>query len=213
VSGYEILTLAELERYPSENHGDSRLLPLRRRLGLRAFGANAWTAEVGKQVVPRHWEESGNEELYVVVAGRATFHVGDETQEAPAGTLVYVPAGTVRQAFAQEPGTIVLAVGATPGEAFAAHGWDDVVVAFAEAKAGRVDAGRAVMREVAARWPDEWGPAYNLACFEARFGDADAAFEHLRRAVTISEEARALAGEDSDLARLHDDRRWQELVG
>ena len=213
MSGYEIVSLPELERYPSASHGDSRLLPLRRRLGLRAFGANAWTAEVGKQLVPRHSEDSGNEELYVVVTGRATFHVGDETQEAPAGTLVYVPAGTVRQAFAEEPDTIVLAVGATPGEPFVAQGWDDVVVGFGEAEAGRIDEGRAVMREVAARWPDGWGPTYNLACFEARFGDADAAFDHLRRAVEMSEDARALARDDSDLARLHDDPRWPELVG
>jgi quercetin dioxygenase-like cupin family protein len=213
MSGYEIVSLAELERYRSESHGDARLLPLRRRLGLRAFGANGWTAEVGKQVVPRHGEMSGNEELYVVVSGRATFEVGDETHDAPAGTLVYVQSETVRQAVAEEPDTIVLAVGGTPGEAFVVHGWDDLVVAFAEAKAGRVEEGRAIMREVVARHPDNWQNTYNFACFEARFGEPDAAFEHLRAAVDASGDARTYARDDADLNGLHEDQRWQKLIG
>jgi len=212
LDGYEILSLDELERYPSETHGGSVLLPLRQRLGLRAFGANCWTAEAGAQIVPRHFEESGDEELYVVVRGRASFAVGEDTLDAPAGTLVHVLPGTMRQATAEEPGTIVLAVGAPAGRAFEGRGWDEVVVAFAHGRAGDVERGRALMHDVAARQPDGWEAPYNLACFEARFGDADTAFEHLRRAVASAPaEVRGYAREDRDLASLRDDPHWQEL--
>ena len=213
-SAYEILALDDLPAYESPSHGDARLMPLRTRLGLRAFGANCWTAETGKQIVPTHEEDSGHEELYVVVRGRARFNVGEESFDAPAGTLVHVRAGTMREAFAEEAGTIVLAVGAPPGEAFEAHGWDDVVAAFGEATAGNVDRGRGTMREVAARNPDHWGPEYNLACFEARFGDRDLAFEHLRTALARNpDEVRGYLEHDSDLDALRDDRRFQELLG
>jgi mannose-6-phosphate isomerase-like protein (cupin superfamily) len=213
-SGYRILSLDDLPAYESPSHGDARLMPLRGTLGLRAFGANCWTADPGKQIVPTHEEDGGNEELYVVVRGRARFTVGEETFDAPAGTLVHVRAETTREAFAEEAGTIVLAVGATPGSAFEAHGWDDFVVAFAEGRAGNVDRGRAIMQEVAARHPDHWGPVYNLACFEARVGDHDAAIDHLRRAKRMGpDEVRGYLQHDTDLDPLRDDPRFQELAG
>ncbi len=211
--GYEILSLDALERYPDWRHDGPELLPLRYRLGLRGFGANAWTAEPGRQIVPRHAEDSGNEELYVVVRGRATFTVGDETRDAPAGTLVHVPNGIVREATAEEPDTIVLAVGATRGVAFMPHGWDEVVIAFAKARAGDVEGGRAMMEALVARQPGEWQGPYNAACFEALQGDTDHAFESLRNALALdAASVRSFAPGDDDLASLRDDPRWQELM-
>lgn len=183
-------------------------------LGLRAFGANAWTAPAGGVVVPPHEEDSGNEELYVVVRGLARFTVAGETLDATAGTLVHVPPGTLREAVAGEQGTIVLAVGGTPGAAWVAHGWDDVLVAWAYGRAGRVEEGRAVMAELASRGPEEWYVPYNLACYESSFGDRDAAFAHLARAIALNgEEARRLGAGDDDLAALRADPRWQDVVG
>ena len=210
---YEFLSLDDLEATASESHGDSLLMPLRHRLGLRAFGANCWTAEPGNEIVPRHEEESGDEELYVVVRGRARFVVGGETVDAAAGTLVHAQPGETREATAEEPGTIVLAVGATPGKPFESRGWDDVVVAFAAGRAGRADEGRRIMLDLP-EGDGPWVKPYNLACFEARFGDTDDAFAHLARAVALApEEARGYARGDTDLASLHDDPRWQEVVG
>lgn len=213
--GYEILSLDELEPLESANHGDARLMALRNRLGVRAFGANCWTADVGKTIVPPHEEDSGHQELYVVVRGRATFVVDGESLDAPAGTLIYALPGEHRTAVAEELGTIVLAVGATPGEPFFAQGWDDVVVAFAAARAGRVEEGREIMQCLPvppAEWA--WGKPYNLACYEALFGsDVDDAFEHLARAVSLSDNARELARQDSDLDNLRDDPLWEEIVG
>jgi len=212
--GYEIVSLTEVERCPDPRHDGPVLLPLRWLLDLRAFGANAWTAPVGRQAVPRHQEDSGDDELYVVVKGRATFTVDEETLDAREGTLVYVSTGVTREAVAEEPETIVLAVGATPGEPYAARGWDEVVVAFAKARAGDVEGGRTVLETLVARQPDEWPGAYNVACFEALYGDRDLAFPALERAVELDAEAvRNHAPQDDDLAILHEDPRWQELFG
>jgi quercetin dioxygenase-like cupin family protein len=210
--GYEIVSLDEVERYPDPRHDGPVLLPLRYLLDLRAFGANAWTGPVGKETVPRHQEDSGDDELYVVVKGRAKFTVDEELLDAAEGTLVYVPNGVVRQAVAEEPDTIVLAVGATPGQAYTARGWDEVVVAFAKARAGDVEGGRAVLETLIARQPEEWPGPYNAACFEALHGDADRAFAALRAAVELdADAARGYAPQDDDLATLRDDPRWQEL--
>ena len=212
--GYEIVSLGELESFPDFRHDGPELLPLRSLLDLRAFGANAWTSPAGKQIVPRHREDSGNEELYVVVRGRATFTVGDETLDAAAGTLIHVPDGVVRAAVAEEPGTIVLAAGGTRGEPFTPHGWDEVVVAFAKSRSGDVAGGRAIIEALVARQPGEWQGPYNAACYEALNGDADRAFAALEQALELDADAvKSFAPGDDDLASLRGDPRWQELLG
>jgi mannose-6-phosphate isomerase-like protein (cupin superfamily) len=87
--------------------GELSWLPLRRELGATGFGVNAYAAaEAGGELIEPHDETSsgaaGHEELYVVMSGRATFSVGEETFDAPAGTLVLVPVGTHRAAVAEE---------------------------------------------------------------------------------------------------------------
>ena len=86
--GYTILSLDEVE---TASHRGSNLIPVRHTLGFRPAGVNAWRADAGGQLIPPHEEDSGNEELYVVVRGRATFTVGKETAEASAGTFVLSP--------------------------------------------------------------------------------------------------------------------------
>ena len=213
-SGYQILKLDDLGRYPSPLHDGTVLLPLRRTLGFTAFGGNCWTADAGGQIVPRHEEDSGNEELYVVVRGRARFVVADEERDAPAGTLVYVPAEVTRQAFAEEDGTLVLAIGGNVGKPFTVWDWEAVVVAFSAAEQGRIDEARDVVRQGIEQRPDFWGHPYNLACLEARYGDPDEAYSYLARALALSEnDVRELAATDTDLDSLRDDPRFEELFG
>ena len=102
--------------------------PVRHSLGLRAFGVNAWLgAKAGDEVIEEHDEtdDGGQEELYFVAAGHATFTVGGERVAAPAGTFVALrdPAVT-RAAVAEEPGTVVLAVGGVAGRAFEPSAWE-----------------------------------------------------------------------------------------
>lgn len=212
-AGYEVLSIDDLERVPSTAGGAPVLLPLRRRLGFRPFGVNCWSADAGETVISPHFERGGQEELYVVLRGRASFTVGEETVDAPAGTLVHCPPGTFREAVAAEPGTVVLAAGATPGEAWRPAPWEDFLVAFAELRAGRVEEGRALVEQTVAGEPDAWQGHYNAACFESLAGDLDAAFAHLGKALARSRmEVLRIASEDADLEPLHTDPRWRELV-
>ena len=58
----------------------------------RAFGTNAYTAEVGDEIVEEHTESTyQHEEMYVVVRGRATFTLDGDEIDAPAGTIVHLP--------------------------------------------------------------------------------------------------------------------------
>jgi hypothetical protein len=101
--------------------------PIRHHFGIETFGVNAWRGADGDEVIKRHEEvESGAPELYVVLSGSASFTVGGEDVDAPAGTCVWVedPAAE-RVAFAKEDGTVVLSIAAgAPGTAFVPSGWD-----------------------------------------------------------------------------------------
>lgn len=212
MSGYEILSIDDLEQLPSSS-GDLVLSPLRRRLGFGPAGVNVWVGrKAGDRVIEEHREPDGDEELYVVLRGTARFTLGADEQEAPVGTLVHAPPGTPRGAVAVEDDTRVLAIGAKSGEAFAPSGWEDFYVAFARLRAGDEPAARAAMNEALDREPDAWEGSYNAACFEAAAGNRDAAFDHLRTALERNRErVMPYLDTDDDLASLRDDPRWQEL--
>jgi quercetin dioxygenase-like cupin family protein len=210
---YRVVSLDELERYPAMS-GAPVLMPLRRLLDVRAFGINCWTAPAGAPVIERHSEPDGDEEVYVVIRGGVRFTVGAETFDAGPATVVHVSPDMLREAMATEPETLVLAVGAKPGEAFEPKSWEDFQIAFAQARARGEEEARALIAEMLARDPRAWAPAYNAACFEALSGNTDAAFEHLAHALALGPpRVRQLAAEGEDLASLHSDPRWQQVMG
>ena len=85
-SPFRVLSLIDEEPVLSAG-GTLQWVPLRRRLGIRAFGTNAFrAARAGDPVVEDHVESPGQEELYVVVSGRALLSVDDHEIDAPAGT-------------------------------------------------------------------------------------------------------------------------------
>ncbi len=101
--------------------------PIRHHFGITTFGVNAWRGQPCDEVISRHTEtESGAPELYLVLNGHATFTVGEESVDAPAGTLVWVSdASAERAATAAAEGTLVLSIGAAaPGQAYEPSGWD-----------------------------------------------------------------------------------------
>jgi hypothetical protein len=208
---YNVVKIDEIERV---SYLGSNLIPLRYTLGFRPAGTNAWAADAGGQLIPPHEEDSGNEELYVVLRGRAKFTVGDESADAPHGTLVFVPPQVFRTAVAEEDDTIVLAVGGTVGQAFTGGNWDTFAVADELRRSGRLDEGREVLRKAREERPESWAMTYNSACWEALAGNPDEAFEHLRRARELNaDEVRRYMAEDSDLDSLREDPRFQELAG
>lgn len=213
-TGYEILSLDDLERVPYRGSGEV-LRPLRKRLGFRPFGVNVWSADAaGDKLIPPHEEDSGHEELYVVVRGTARFTLGEETFDAPAGTLVHALSGTFRTATAAEPDTMILVAGATVGQAYVPFNWEDVHIAFAKLDAGDAAGGRAIMEAGLSQGDELWGRHYNVACYLALADEHDAAFEHLRAAIELDRgKVMKWLPHDSDLDSLRDDPRFQELAG
>ena len=198
----------------SESTRASGWAPLRKELGATAFGINAWTQDAGAQLVGRHTEEqSGQEELYVVVAGRATFTVGDEERDAPVGTVIFVPPGSYRSAVAVEDGTTVLVIGAAPGSGYKPRPFEVngiVVELFGE---GKIEEARELLLSVPeGQFEGDGSIQYNLACCEARLGNPDQALDHLRSGLEAQPQLADLARNDDDLTALRDDPRFEELV-
>ncbi len=102
-------------------------IPIRHGLGIETFGMNAYRRNTGEGVVPEHDESAGGApELFYVATGSATFTIGGEQVDAPAGTCVWVTdADAKRTATANADDTLVLAIGAAkPGEAYTPDGWE-----------------------------------------------------------------------------------------
>jgi tetratricopeptide (TPR) repeat protein len=190
--------------------------PLRRALGIQAFGINAYTANAGDLVVEEH-DETGagaghHEELYVVVTGRATFTVDGEEIDAPVGTCVFLDDPKERRAArAVDDGTTVLAIGGERGAAFKVSPWEFAFAGVPAWEAKRYGEAKESLLEGLTLHPGNASLLYNLACAEAMLGENDAALEHLAEAVE-NPRFREFAKTDSDFDSLRDDPRFQELV-
>jgi tetratricopeptide (TPR) repeat protein len=200
------------ERYSVAKPGEIAQLhggwtPIRGHFGIEAFGVNSWTADSAGDVVVNEHEEanSGQEELYVVIEGRATFTLDGEEIDAPAGTIVFVnEPGTQRKAVAAEPSTTVLAVGAKPGEAYRPVGWEWSSEAFPFFASGEPERAYELLSAANEEHPDAASVLYNLACAEALIGKGDEALEHVRRAIELYPDFAKYAREDSDFDSIRD---------
>jgi tetratricopeptide (TPR) repeat protein len=211
MSGYSIARLEEIDEL---NDGRCPWRPVRHHFGITSFGVNAWTGrEAGDRILNEHDEADENEELYLVTAGRAAFELDGERRDAPAGTFVFVERGVKRTAFAEEPGTTILAVGGTPGQAYEPHGWEIWSQVDPLYKAGDYAAAADRGRELIEQNPTYAGVIYNVACCEALAGRKEDAIEHLRQAIGLSERFREYAKGDSDFDAIRDDPEFQRLTG
>jgi tetratricopeptide (TPR) repeat protein len=211
---FDVIALGDIE--PGPEHDGRVPLNIRRHFDIRGFGIRANRAVGEGHIVGEHDEVglggSGQEELYLVLSGAATFTVGEEQIDAPTGTLVFVrdPA-TRRGAVAKEEGTTVLAIGGTPGKPYE--------LAIGELMSPMWDRYRAEDYEgaLAALQPvlDERPQAlvfFNVACMEARLGRTDDAIAHLRQAVEDDDRIKEHIRTDEDLTSLREDPRFGELA-
>jgi uncharacterized cupin superfamily protein len=107
---------ADLSTHPVTATPYGRWQALNADLGLTAFGINALVCDPGETIDTEHDEtDSGQQEAYIVVVGRAEFRIGSDVSEAGPGTVVAVADTAVKRSFrALEPGTRVVCVGAVP---------------------------------------------------------------------------------------------------
>jgi tetratricopeptide (TPR) repeat protein len=187
--------------------------PVRHHFGITSFGINAWTGRVGgDRIINEHDEEGEDEELYFVQSGRARFELDGERLDAPAGTFVFVRPGVKRTAFAEEPQTTILAVGATPGRAYQPTGWELWAPAGRLYQEGRYAEAADQARDLAAAHPEYPALLYNLACCESLAGQKADAIEHLRLAIETSDSVRSYLAGDSDLDPLRKEPEFQALI-
>ncbi|HEX6788028.1 MAG TPA: hypothetical protein VF091_02205 [Gaiellaceae bacterium] len=203
----KLLHLEEVEGIPV--FGTLSWKPIRRPLGVTAFGINAYTAgAAGDEVVEEHTEtQLGHEEIYAVIAGHATFTVDGEEVDAPVGTLVYLddPAQK-RHAIAKEAGTTVLAIGGVPGK-HEASAWEYFFPALPAMRDGDYDTARQILEE-GLREKDAPVVRYQLACVEALAGNRERALDELENAASREPRLAKAAQSDEDLASIKDDPRF-----
>jgi mannose-6-phosphate isomerase-like protein (cupin superfamily) len=189
--------------------------PVRLHFGITSFGATTWTARAAHdRIINEHDEQdTGDEELFLVLRGRAVFELDGDRVDAPAGTLVFSPSGVRRTAFAEEAGTTILALDGTPGKAYEPRGWELWTGLAPLYNAGEYGEVADRLRAVVEEHPQYALLFFNLACCESRTGETAAALDHLRQAIALSDEFRGFAKDDPDLAPLHDDPAFVELIG
>jgi tetratricopeptide (TPR) repeat protein len=211
MSAYAVAHLDEIDEM---DDGRCPWRPVRHHFGITAFGVNAWTGrDAGDRIINEHDESDENEELYVVLQGRAVFELAGERVDAPAGTLVFARPGVKRTAFAEEPETTIIALGGTPGEAYEPHGWELWAPVSPLYEAGKYAEAADRLREVVEANPEYPDLFYNLACCESLAGRTTDAIDHLRRAIDMSERSRKLAKDDSDFDPIRDEPAFEELIG
>jgi mannose-6-phosphate isomerase-like protein (cupin superfamily) len=209
---YAMVHVDDIDELP-----DGRCLyrPVRLHFGIRSFGVVAWTAHApGDRVIGDH-EDAGaktDEELFLVMSGRAVFEIAGDRVDAPTGTFVFAPPGVERTAFAQEAGTTILALDATAGEAYEPRGWELWSPLFPLYEAGQYGEVADRLRAVVDTPPQYALLFYNLACCESLTGRTGDALGHLAHAIELSERYREAARGDSDLDPIRDEPEFQQLV-
>jgi quercetin dioxygenase-like cupin family protein len=187
--------------------------PIRRELDVQSFGVNAWTRAEGEAVIGEHTEAgSGQEELYIVIAGAARFTVDGDDLDAPTGTAIFVDPESKRTAIALEDGTTVVVVGGKAGAAYTPGAFEVNIDVFRLFQEDKIEQAKEMITDALGRFEDRGVLTYNLACAEARLGETDSAVDHLRAALELRPGLTDLARGDTDLDALRADPRFGELV-
>jgi hypothetical protein len=213
MSGYVVAHLDEIDEM---DDGRCPWRPIRHHFGITAFGVNAWTArDAGDRIINEHDESEpdSNEELYLVLRGRAVFELDGDRVVAPAGTLVFAHPGVQRTAVAEEPQTTIIALGGTPGKAYEPNGWELWAPLNALYQTGEYAEAADRGGVLVGAHPQYAELFYNVACCESLAGRTTDAVDHLRRAINMSERFRAYAKDDSDFDPIRDELAFKELIG
>lgn len=212
MTSYAVARLEEIEELTD---GREPFRPVRHHFGITSFGVNAWTApEVGDRIINEHDESDpdSDEELYLVVRGRAMFELDGDRVAAPTGTFIYAPPGVKRTAFAEEPETTVIALGGSPGKAYEPDGWELWAPLTPLYEAGEYAEAADRGRQLVEAHPQYAGLLYNLACCESLAGRTADAVDHLGLAIDHSERCRSYAKDDSDFDPIRDEPAFKELI-
>src|SRR4029079_2402807 len=120
MSDVTIKRIEELEFYDGPHkREDIRFCYAGKGLGVSAWGMNVLVLGPNCTSYPEHDHAGdGQEEVYVVLRGRARLRTGDREQMMEAGAMVRVGPSQKRSFFTDQEGATLLAIGATPGQAY-----------------------------------------------------------------------------------------------
>ena len=94
---------------------EGRRKQIRQALGVSAFGINQYDSPPGFEGRPHDELDSGQEEVYVALAGIGMIRIEDEELDFGPGRYVFVPPELTRQVVAGPEGLSYLVVGSSPG--------------------------------------------------------------------------------------------------
>ena len=122
--GLTVITLTEVAAYTGPHALPGiRFRALRQALGVTAFGLNLLELDPGCESYPEHDHlavmKDGQEEVYLVLEGSVVLQAEGTERVLAAGDAVRVPPDVTRKLVTRGEGATVLALGATPGRAYA----------------------------------------------------------------------------------------------
>jgi uncharacterized cupin superfamily protein len=93
---------------------EGRRKPIARAIGAAAVKVNRYDSGPGQAGFAHDERESGQEELYIPIAGEGVLRVGTEDVPLAPGLFVLVTPEETRQVIAGDGGLVYLVVGAVP---------------------------------------------------------------------------------------------------
>ena len=196
------VTLDEVEQIDWRRTGIT-WRPVRRALGADIVGMAAFTANrPGEVIVEPHTEVDdgrGQQEIYVVVRGKARFVIDGTEVEAPAATLLRVDPQVHREAIAIEPGTAVLALGGESTFEPSASEWIERARPHIRANPSRA---REIIEDLRRELPGDRGIDVGEALLALGQGNEPTARAIVAHLVKDLPHIRRVLGEDPDLRTL-----------
>lgn len=113
------VVVKRLEEFDSPNGGG--FCRARASLGVTSFGMQVENFPPHFEHFPEHDHQAdGQEEVYTALSGSATLHAEGQTYHLEPGVFARVGPGVKRKITTEEEPVRLLALGATPGQAYAA---------------------------------------------------------------------------------------------
>ncbi len=112
------VSVKRVEEFDSPNGGG--FCRARASLGVSSFGMQVENFPANFEHFPEHdHAQDGQEEVYTALSGSATLHAGGETHLLEPGVFARVGPGVTRRITTGEQPVRLLAIGGTPGAAYA----------------------------------------------------------------------------------------------
>jgi hypothetical protein len=206
---FEVISLFDADPVVVESES-LNWIPVRRRLGIGAFGINAYRAGAGDPVVEEHFESPGQEELYLVLSGRVDFKAGGESVELGPGEAAFIADPEIRRgATALADDTTVLAVGGWRDRPYHSLPWEPLYLSDGPFRRGEWADALATLEREAGGYRDHPYVRYRIACCLTQLDRRDAAMDELRAALAARPELRERAAADTLLEPLRELQDWE----